>query len=49
MPEAVEEAVKALLDYGWTLNSELIPMKVDRYTIVAQCVVLYADGEGENK
>jgi hypothetical protein len=47
MPETVEETVKALLDKGWALNSELLPMKVDRYAIVAQCMVLYADSEGE--
>ncbi len=48
MPETVEETVVALLNTGWALNSELIPMKVDRYTIVAQCMVLYAGSEGEN-
>ncbi len=47
MPETVEATVKVLLDKGWTLNSEMLPMKVDRYSIVAQCMVLYADDEGE--
>jgi hypothetical protein len=48
MPEAVEEQVRACLRLGYALNSELLPMKVDQYNIVAQCVVLYADDEGEN-
>lgn len=47
--EGVEELVKALLNDGWTLNGELLPMKVDRYNIVAQGMILYADDEGEKQ
>lgn len=46
--EGVEELVKKLLADGWTLNGELMPMKVDRYNIVAQGMILCTDSEGEN-
>lgn len=48
LPENVEQEVQAHLRAGWKLNSELIPLKVDNYTIVAQCVVLY-ESEGEKQ
>ena len=43
--EGVEELVKKLLNDGWTLNGELMPMKVDRYNIVAQGMILRDEGE----
>lgn len=49
LPSTVEETVLALLDEGWSLNGELIPMKVDGLTIVAQGMLLYrSEGEKQN-
>ena len=49
MPEAVEEQVLACLRLGYVLNGELLPVKVDRYNIVAQSVVRYKSDEGEKQ
>lgn len=49
LPGEVEETVKALLNDGWTTNGELIPIKVDGYTIVAQGMILFQSGGEKTK